>query len=333
MKINIYYGGRGIVGDPTISVLNRMQSVLEDINVRVQRFHLYEEKRNITALPNTLNDADGVILASTVEWHGIGGYMYEFLDACWLYGNKERISQIYMCPVVMSTTYGEREGKLDLTKAWEILGGKPCSGICGYVKDSVSFELNQSYMTLIEKKTENIYRTISQKTVSLPASNQAVRQMVSAAPTIDLTPQESEQLSKYASDENYIQTQKEDIRELASRFRTLLDNDGVSPEEQLISDLRKHFRPQKNFSAIYKMIIKEIHNPLIIDVSDDRLDLRYGTIENPSVVCKLESDRLNDILAGRMTFLKAFMDGDMKSKGDFKTLRMLDTIFDFGMSS
>ena len=32
--------------------------------------------------------------------------MYQFLDSCWLYGDKEVISQIYMCPIVMSTTYG-----------------------------------------------------------------------------------------------------------------------------------------------------------------------------------------------------------------------------------
>lgn len=28
-----------------------------------------------------------------------------------------------MCPIVMSTTYGEQEGKLNLATAWEILGG------------------------------------------------------------------------------------------------------------------------------------------------------------------------------------------------------------------
>ena len=180
MKVNIYYGGRGIVGDPTNTVITRMQTVLEDLNVKVTRYNLYEERRNISSLANTINECDGIILASTVEWHGTGGFMAEFLDALWLYGNKERIPQIYMCPVVMSTTYGEREGKLNLAQAWEILGGKPCSGICGYVQDTVSFELNDDYASLIEKKAESMYRTISQKTVALPASNQAVRQMVSA---------------------------------------------------------------------------------------------------------------------------------------------------------
>ena len=201
MKINIYYGGRGLIDDPTLYVINKMQEVLEELRVTVVRFNLYEMKNSITTLPQTLKDADGIILASTVEWHGIGGYMHQFLDACWLYGDKEKISRIYMCPVVMSTTYGEREGKLDLSVAWEILGGKPCSGICGYIADTVSLEMSKEYTGLIEKKAENMYRTVNQKTASFPASNQAIKQMVSVTQNINLTPQESEQLSQYASDE------------------------------------------------------------------------------------------------------------------------------------
>lgn len=329
MKINIYYGGRGMVGDPTISVINRIQSVLEDLNVKVSRYNLFEEKRNITALPNTINDADGVVLACTVEWHGIGGYMHEFLDACWLYGNKEHIAGVYMCPVVMSTTYGEKEGTLDLIQAWELLGGRQIPGICGYVKDSVDFELNQTYMGLIEKKTENIYRSISQKTVSLPASNQMMNQMISAAPSIPLTPQETEQLSKYASDENYIQTQKEDIRELASHFKTLLGNNGVSDEERLVNDLRDHFSPKEPVNAVFKLVIDEIKNPLIIDVAGDKLDIRYGNVENPSIICKLTLERLNSVMSGHMSFQRAFMSGYMKLKGDLKILSLLDSCFDF----
>lgn len=52
--------------------------------------------------------------------------MQQFLDACWLYGDKEKIQTTYMQPIVMSTTYGEREGEMTLANAWEILGGLPC---------------------------------------------------------------------------------------------------------------------------------------------------------------------------------------------------------------
>ena len=94
MKINIYYGGRGLLDDPTLYVINKMQSVLEELNVRVDRYNLHELKNSITTLPQTLKDVDGVILATTVEWYGIGGYMQQFLDACWLYGDKEKISTL-----------------------------------------------------------------------------------------------------------------------------------------------------------------------------------------------------------------------------------------------
>jgi multimeric flavodoxin WrbA len=330
MKINIYYGGRGIVGDPTNTVITRMQSVLEDINVKVTRYNLYEERRNISSLANTIGDCDGIILASTVEWHGTGGLMAEFLDAVWLYGNKERISQIYMCPVVMSTTYGEREGKLDLTQAWEILGGKPCSGICGYVQDAISFELNKDYMTLIEKKAENIYRTISQKTVSLPASNQAVRQMVSVAPQIELTPQESEQLSVYASDDKYVQTQKEDIKELTTHFKTLMGNQGMSVEDMIIRDFKDHYDPDPSFSASYSINVKEMDKPLAVVIKNGELDVHYGSLEKPTIVCRIDQEKLVNITAGAETFQRAFMTGDMQVKGEFKTLRMLDSLFHFG---
>lgn len=329
MKINIYYGGRGIVGDPTIFVIDKMQEVLEELNVKISRYNLYEEKKNITSLPNTLNEADGIILASTVEWYGISGYMMEFLDACWLYGNKEKISNTYMCPVVMSTTYGEREGKLNLAVAWEILGGLPCSGICGYIKDSISFELNRQYTSLIEKKAENLYRTISQKMISFPASNKEVRQMVSTSAPIDLTPQESEQLSKYVSDENYVQTQKEDIRELTSHFKDMMGTLNGEDTSPFVADFKRHFNPQADFEATYKFIIQEQKQPLIVTVQNSSLDIRYGNIENQTVLCKLTSDVLNDIITGRMTFQRAFMSGDMQVKGDFKLLRMLDQLFCF----
>ena len=126
--------------DPTLHVVKKMEQVLTELNVGVSVYNIYEYRNGISTLPNTLKEADGIILATTVEWLGIGGYMTEFLDACWLYGDKDAIQKIYMQPVVMSTTYGEREGVLTLENAWEILGGLPCSGLCGYVEDIAGFE-------------------------------------------------------------------------------------------------------------------------------------------------------------------------------------------------
>lgn len=327
MKINIYYGGRGLIDDPTLFVINKMQEVLEELRVEVKRFNLQELKNSITTLPQTLKEADGIILATTIEWHGIGGYMQQFLDSCWLYGDKEKISTTYMCPVVISTTYGEREGKLDLLSAWEILGGRPCSGVCGYIADISIMEDNKEYIALIEKKAENMYRTVNQKIVSLPASNQAIRQMVSRT-QIDLTPQESEQLSRYASDDKYVQQQKEDIQELTSMFRDMMGNVEMEESEGIIAGFQQHFKPGAGVKCNYRLVIGGKKN-LIIRVYGTELECTFGNLEHADVELQLERRVLDEIMNGRMTFQRAFMSGEMKMKGDFKALRALDQIFVF----
>lgn len=329
MKVNIYYGGRGIVDDPTLFVINKMQSVLEELNVTVTRYNLYEQKNAITTLPQTLKDVDGVLFATTVEWYGIGGYMQQFLDALWLYGDKTKIANIYMCPVVMSTTYGEREGKLNLATAWEILGGLPCSGLCGYIEDSTQLEMNEEYIQLIERKAENMYRTIHQKVASFPASNQAVKQKVSVSKNIDLTPQESEQLSKYVSNEEYVQQQKEDLQELASMFRGMMNRKDKENTTEYLADFEKAFTPQPGVNGIFILQIEGRKKPIVLEVKGVKLECKYSNLEKGDVEMQLSENTLESILKGKANFQRSFMAGEMKMKGDFKLFRSLDQIFSF----
>ena len=82
MQVNIYYGGRGLIDDPTLYTIEKIAQVLDELRVTVERYNLYEEKSGISVLPKTLKNADGIILAASVEWYGIGGYLQQFLDAC-----------------------------------------------------------------------------------------------------------------------------------------------------------------------------------------------------------------------------------------------------------
>lgn len=328
MKINIYYGGRGMIDDPTISVINRMTSVLEELRVNVERYNLYEMKNSIMTLPQTLKDADAIILATTVEWFGIGGFMHTFLDACWLYGDKGKISGTYMFPVVMSKAYGEREAMMELTNAWEMLGGKACNGLCAYVEDTTEFSMNSNYMELIEKKAEEAYRAVSQKFIMFPSSNKAIKQNI-VSETINLTPQESEQLSKYAANDNYVKKQKEDIEELAGMFKSMLEEEEKGGDEHYITMLKEHYVPQDNFNATYLLKIEGREDSLIIVIKNKALNCYFGQIESADVIGKLSLDVLENIMEGRMTFQRAFMSGEMTAKGNFKTLRMLDENFVF----
>ena len=328
MKVNIYYGGRGLIDDPTISVLNRMTDVLKELRVNVDKYNLFEMKNTITTLPQTLKDADAVILATTVEWFGIGGYMMQFLDACWLYADKAKIGRIYMFPVVMSRASGEKEAALSLSNAWELLGGKSCNGIAAYVDDPVEFEINPEFLDIFEKKAEEIYRTVSQKMKSLPSSNNAIKSNI-VSETIKLTPQESEQLSKYAADDMYIKKQKEDIEELAGMFKDLLDEEDKGGIERYADLLKEKFVPQNDFKADYVININDKNKSLIININNQNIDCSFGQNDNAEIVCRLDNIVLEKIVQGNQTFQGEIVSGSMTARGNFKNIRMLDQCFKF----
>jgi multimeric flavodoxin WrbA len=326
--------------------------------VEVKRYNIFEDKNAIATLPSTLKEADGVILATTVEWFGIGGYMQQFLDMCWLYADKQELSSKYMLPVVMATTYGERDAELNLVKAWETLGGIPITGLVAYVDNLEEFEKNESYSKIIEKKVENLYRSISQKTQSLPTSNLAVKTSLLKTRTIELTPQESEQLSRFVSDESYVKQQKEDIEELSAMFKQMLsgetdeettpdDSDQTGKDEEdgfdaagkekeinaaadgLVSAFMKAYRPEPDFTASYAIIISDRDLILHLETTPEHVKAFYAASSEADVILRTTSQVLDKIIAGKNTFQKGFMAGEISAKGNFKTLRMLDTIFPY----
>ncbi len=327
MKINIYYGGRGLIDDPTLYAIEKIEKVLDELSVTVERFNLYEEKSSISVLPKTLKDADGVILAASVEWFGIGGFLQQFLDACWLYGDKEKIARIYMLPLVMATTYGEREAEFHLIRAWEMLGGVATEGLCAYVDDHVEFETSAEYNLMIEKRAENLYRTISKKAVAFPNSSAQVKKTLLRSTAMSLTPQESEQLSAYVSNDNYVKKQKEDIEELASLFKGMLGENTES--DDYISKLKANFYPMDGLSAVFQIDFVDDNSSLIIDIKEDKLECYRGTIAKADVTAKVKSQVFSDILSGAKSFQSAFMSGDLSAQGNFKILRNFDTIFRF----
>lgn len=355
-KINIYYGGRGLVEDPTIYVLNKMTEVLKELRVEVNRYNIFENKNAIATLPATLKEADGVILAASVEWFGIGGYMQQFLDMCWLYADKQVMQELYMLPVVMATTYGERDAELSLVRAWETLGGIPVNGLVAYIDNLDDFEGNEEYTRIIEKRSEALYRAIHQKTKSLPTSNLAVRANLLKTRTIELTPQESEQLSKFVSDETYVKQQKEDIEELSAMFKKMLREDEEEkteeepetvPEESakepvyapdknidtegdaFAAALIRHYHAQDDFTASYAIIITDTDQILHVEATPDHVKTFYAATDEADVVLRTSTKVLQNIIENKTSFQKGFMAGEISAKGNFKTLRMLDTVFRF----
>ena len=354
MRVNIYYGGRGLIEDPTIYVINKLTEVLKELRVEVTRYNLHEEKHSMSALTRTLKECEGVILATTVEWLGIGGLMQQFLDDCWLYADKENLSNVYMLPVVTSMSYGEKDAEYSLIKAWDMLGGISCRGISAYVENHIEFETNPEYAVLIEREAESLYRAISQKRTTFPCSSNAVKKNVLRKNTLELTPQESEQLSVYVSNDSYVKKQKEDIEELAQLFKEMLGDveekpaqgedgrtslgasfaqTGVSLDagvkDRVLKELQSRFQKGKGINASFAIKFTDGSKNLVVDVKEDVLTCYYGEKEDVDVIAKTTMSVVDSMFAGETSMQKAFMTGALTAKGNFKTLRSFDTIFNF----
>lgn len=327
MKINIYYGGRGIVDDPTLAVLEKIEKVMSELNVTTKRYILNEHKTDMPALPNTLKEADAVILATTLEWYGIGGYTQEFLDACWMYADKAHISDMYMFPLVMAKTYGEREAKNTLMTAWELLGGKPLEGLCAYVNDNIEFELNKDYNTIIENATENLYRAVAKKLLLLPTSNGVIKRTV-IKEAMSLTPKETEQLSKYVANEEYVQTQKKDVEELTGLFKDLLKEQDNGGDNYYISALKNNYKKSTE-NMIIQLVITDKNKNIAVKILHGEIDVYMGIIDNADLTIKMNNDVFEDIVCGRKSFQRVFMSGEATSRGDFARIRKLDGLFIF----
>lgn len=333
MRIHIYYGGRGLIEDSTLYVLSRVTDVLEELRVDIKRYNLYECKNEIAVLASGIKEADAVILAASVEWYGIGGLLQQFLDDCWLYADKSKMARLYMMPVVISSTYGEREAEQNLVKSWELLGGCLCPGITAYVESQADFETNGNYVKVIEARAENLYRTINQKLRALPSSTIALKQKIVRSAPMELTPQESEQLSKYVSDDSYVKKQKEDIEELSQMFKEMMDrNEGRDASQEFIRNLRDNFKaPKEELKAVFEIRMSDTGKTLIVDVNQSQLNVYYGESEASDVVATTTRAVVNRLVTGRTTFQGAFMSGELTAKGDFKVLRMFDQLFPFNI--
>lgn len=68
----------------------------------------------------------------------------------------------------------------------------------------------------------------------------------------------------------------------------------------------------------------------MIAIDGASLDCHYGEGGRADVEIQLDRASFADIVSGRTSFQTSFMAGDMKMKGDFKVLRSLDQVLQFG---
>ena len=100
-------------------------------------------------------------------------------------------------------------------------------------------------------------------------------------------------------------------------------------EDPLISAFKAAYNAQPGFTCTYAFTIDEKSEPLVVAVNGMKLSVSYDKTTDADISLRLSSEAMQNITNGRSTFQKAFMTGEMTSKGNFNTLRMLDQLFNF----
>lgn len=169
-RVILIYGGGHSNTDPSFLVAEKVSHVLEELNVGLTRFDLYKKNYSMESFFDALAEADGVIIATTVEWYGVGGLLQTFLDKAYMSGQFDIFEGTYLFNIVISRHNFEREGLSHVLRSWEILGGIEGVNLCASIKSSADIETSSEWLHTIEKKAEDYYRVLNQQRIPLPTS-------------------------------------------------------------------------------------------------------------------------------------------------------------------
>lgn len=336
-KVIIIYGGDGYADDPTLVAIDRASQVLLELNTSITRIDLYKNDYELQEVFKELTQAQGVIIAATVEWIGIGGHLQYFLDKCWKFGNKDYFENVYLFSIVISRQHYERDTYNHLIKAWELLGGVEGTSIIASIKKSVDLETNTNLLTAIDKKTEEFYRIINQNRVVLPTSIRKNKLLVEVPSGLELEfntnnlEKEKEIKTSTLPDYNeYIEKQQQDIADISNLIKQKIDIQEKNQNKTPIDIFNGSFKPnQDDINALVQWIIIDKENEsFIMDLKSHNINVYYGKTTNYNTIINLDQEVLQKIIEGKITIQRAFMTGEIKAKGEFEVLYKLDGLFE-----
>lgn len=346
-KIVMIYGGNGLVNDPCLPALERISSVLTELNISIKRVDLHKNAYGMEEIFKEIGAADGLIIGATVEWVGIGGRLQTFLDACWESTQHNVFTGLPLLGVVLAKQTGEREAYYHLLRSFELLGGVEGISLCASIENAADLEINNSYMGIIDKKAEDYYRIINQRRGSLPTSHHLMKVVkeIKAKPTpsqrLKLSVEEASQegLSQkkpivsdvvgIKSYDEFIEKQHKDISDIASLFKNKI----MSKTKEVSLPYGERFEKAyiKGSQSVDMVIVWTVDERQQIGLIFRNGDLKATGEPGKERHVTLASDQetLNKVLEGKLSIQRGFMTGVVKAKGDFSVLYQMDKWFKF----
>lgn len=345
-KVILVYGGTRLSDDPSYVVAERVTSVLAELNVSIHRIDLYKNNYQMESFLDQLAESDGVIIATTVEWFGIGGLLQTFLDQAYISGQFSVFEGTYLFNIAISRNRFEREAMDHILRSWEILGGIEGINLCASIESSAEIETSSDLLFSIDKKAEDFYRVINQQRMALPTSindnkvivrmpapteegaHMVMKKVINSDKREETIDNQGSFISNY---DEFIEKQQQDINDIASLFKDRLATDiGISGMG--LSELFEHrFKPDKSFRdcTISWVVNDSAPDNFVMNFKGAGMKTRKGKKSDADVIISASLETTKKITERKLTIQRAFMTGEVKAKGNFTLLYKLDALFSF----
>jgi uracil-DNA glycosylase family 4 len=346
-KIVMIYGGGGLVNDPCLPALERISSVLTELNISIKRVDLHKNAYGMDEILKEIGEAEGLIIGATVEWVGIGGRLQSFLDACWESSQHKVFSGLPLFGLVLAKQIGEREAYHHLLRSYEFLGGVEGISLCACIDNAADLEINNSYMGIIDKKAEDYYRIINQRRGSLPTSHHLMKVVkeINAKPTpnqrLKLSVEEAShegrsQKKTIVSDvagiksyDEFIEKQHKDISDIASLFKNKILNKtkevSLPYGERFV---KAYIKGSQSEDMVIVWTVDERQQVGLV-FKNGELKATGEPGKERHVTLASDQETIGNILEGKLSIQRGFMTGVVKAKGDFTVLYQMDKWFKF----
>ena len=101
-------------------------------------------------------------------------------------------------------------------------------------------------------------------------------------------------------------------------------------DDYYLSVFRNHFKPELSYNGRYMFMISDKDKNIIVNVAGGQLNAEFGEDMTADVIGKMSKETFDNDSTGKNHLSQGIYDRRYDCKGNFRTLRMLDEIFDFG---
>lgn len=321
-KITLVYGSASSADNPTDFACRRIREVMEELGLQVEAWRLTDHA--FEDILDSVTTSAGVVLATTVEWFGIGFFMQRFLDQCHQVQREGMFDGIPLLSVVFSREAYEKEAGDYLTTAWQLLGGWQGVDIYGCYPDVASLSADLDAMQWLEKKVEQFFR------YGLSQNAQPPRSAFNRKGTHEVktpVPQPLEETVAEPEDEQ-TRRQKENIVALSGKLKAKLEEKTKVGNLEFPEWFSQKYKGNADREYLIQLLLTDqAQKNTALLIKTNGIHGYYGVESDPLLTITLEEAVLRQILEGRVSFRRAFMTGKLSAKGELNLLYKMDELF------